>query len=209
MNRRLSDVGCRLNLALGPFNRFRKRDLPIAIAMTDIARAPNPQKLLSNLPPNSALILRHPKPRALHQLAVNAIPHAKKLGHRILIAGNPRLAFAVGADGVHISEALFKRRPNIKWAKINRRWIVTVAAHNIKTIRQAKLADADAVLLSPVLKTRSHVESSPIGFLRFARLCRTYNVAIYALGGISDDKIRRLKNSQCAGIAGISIFLSD
>tara|TARA_Y100001960_G_scaffold325737_1_gene408676 strand:+ start:924 stop:1457 length:534 start_codon:yes stop_codon:yes gene_type:complete len=177
--------------------------------MTDMTRAPNPHKLLSNLPANSALILRHPEPETLRKLAVAAIPVAKKLGHRILIAGYPRLAFATGADGVHIPEALFRKRPNIKWAKLSRRWIVTVSAHSLKTISQAKSAEADAVLLSPVLRTRSHVEARSIGFLRFSQLCRAHKISIYALGGITRNTIRQLKNSKCAGIAGISIFLSD
>ena len=209
MSTNLSDLNRSLNLVFGPPSRFRGSGLPRAIAMTDMARASDPKKLLLGLPSSSAIILRHPDAETLIRLARDALPLAKKLGHRVLIAGNPCMAFKVGADGVHLPEALINRKPNIDWAKIHPRWIITASAHKFKTVRKAQLAGADAVILSPVLATASHPEERPLCFLRFSKLCRTSKVAIYALGGISQYNIPRLKGSGCAGIAGIQVFLDD
>ena len=209
MSTNLSDLTWSLNLVFGPYPRFRRGRLPRAIAMTDMARTPDPKKLLLGLPFGSAIILRHPDVETLIQQARDALPLAKKLGHRVLIAGNPRVAFNVGADGVHLPEALINRKPNTYWAKFHPQWIITASAHKFKTIRNAQLAGADAVILSPVLTTTSHPGERPLCFLRFSKLCRSSKLAVYALGGISQYNIPRLKGSGCAGIAGIQAFLGD
>ena len=207
MGTNLSDLNRSLNLVLGP--RLRGRGLPRAIGMTDTARAPDPQKLLSGLPSDSAIILRHPDTEALLRLAQDTLPLAKRLGHRVLIASNPFVAFKVGADGVHLPEALINRKPSINWAKIHPQWIITASAHNSKAVQRAQFAGADAIILSPVLTTASRPEARPLCFLRFSKLCRASKVAIYALGGISQFNIPRLKGSRCAGIAGIRVFLDN
>ena len=172
-------------------------------------RAPDPQKLLLGLPSNSAIILRHPDTGALLQLAYNTLPLAKRMGHRVLIASEPLVALKVGADGVHLPEALINRKPSINWARIHPQWIITASAHKSKAVQRAQSAGADAIILSPVLKTASHPEARPLCFLRFSKLCRLSKSAIYALGGISQYNMRRLKGSGCAGIAGIQMFLED
>jgi len=205
--RNLTDLEHNLNLAIGPAAvGAERRRLPRAIAMTDANRDVSAADLIAGLPRGGAIILRHPDRDGLAALARDVVPLAHRLGQRVLIAGAPGLARALGADGVHLPEALLRRHP--AWARQRRQagWIVTAAAHGGRALRRAAAAGVDAVLLSPVLPTASHPERAALGVLRFAALCRSAPVGIFALGGIGLGELRRLKGSGCAGVAGIGLF---
>jgi len=200
----LTDLERNLNLAIAP--RGVADALPRAIAMTDMDRGADPAGLLAGLPGGGAIILRHREPSGLAALAQAAVPAARRAGHRVLIAGAPRLAYSLGADGIHLSEAMIRRHPGWALRRPRPDWLVTAAAHGGPALRRAASAGVDAVLLSPVLPTASHPERAALGILRFATLCRSVPVAVFALGGIGFGGLRRLKGSQCAGIAGIGLF---
>jgi len=201
----LADLERRLNLLLGP----ALGPLPRALAMTDTERAPDPARLLGGLPRGGALILRDKSPERLAEAAHAWVPMAKRAGHRVLIAGDARLALATGADGVHLSEAQLRRRPETNWVRLKPGWMVTASAHGAGALALAAGAGADAALLSPVFATESHPGSPALGALRFAGLAGPAPIAVFALGGVTAVTLRRLGGARCAGIAGIGMFLAD
>jgi thiamine-phosphate pyrophosphorylase len=201
----LTDLGRKLNLVLGPA-RPGGRDLPGAYAMTDSDRGVSPAELLAGLPQGGALILRHRDTGALAAMAAEIMAPARRQGVLVLVAGDARLALRLGADGVHLPEALLRRRPGLARFRPKPGWVATASAHGATALRRARTAGADAVLLSPVLATPSHPAARPLGRLRFARLCRAAGVAVVALGGIDPGTILRLKGSGLAGVAGIGLF---
>ena len=182
MGSSLADLERRLNLLLGPAPGGA---LPRAIAMTDVDRAPDPARLLQGLPRGGALILRDRNPERLAEAARAWVPAAHRAGHRVLIAGDPRLALATGADGVHLSEAELRRRPHVNWARLRPGWLVTASAHGAGALGLAAGAGADAALLSPVFPTESHPVAAALGPLRFAALARPAPLAVFALGGVT------------------------
>lgn len=204
----LADLERSLNLLLGPA-ASAGHGLPRALAMTDTDRAPDPAGLLRGLPRGGALILRDKNPTRLAEAARRWVPMAKRAGHKVLIAGNPRLALAAGAGGVHLSEAELRRRPETNWVRLRPDWIVTASAHGAGALERAARAGADAVLLSPVFPTQSHPDAAALGVRRFAALARARPIAVYALGGVNHSNMRRLRGTACAGIAGIGLFLAD
>ena len=188
------------------FGDARNAALPTCIAMTDPKGAEDVAALLDALPVGAAMILRHYGVDGRGELAARLVGLCHRRGIRLLVAGDPGLALAINADGVHLPEwmvrrgavsALLQRRPN---------WLVTAAAHGLAAMRRAETVGADAVLLSPVFATASHRERAPLGPLRFARLCRAGRVPAYGLGGITAVTVRRLADSGAVGIAGISVF---
>lgn len=201
--RTLADLVRRLN-----FDERRRAgagpSLPRLILMTDVVRLPDPAPILSALPRGSAVVVRHPESAARAALARRLRPLCRRRGVRLLIAGDARLAAAVGADGLHLPEAAVRRAsgPWRLW-RCRRRWLVTAAAHSPAALRRARAAGADAALLSPVFATASHPGAAGLGVLRFTAWARHGGLPVYALGGIDRRSARRLQSSGAAGFAGI------
>lgn len=187
------------------FGQYKKRNvfLPRLILITDAIRLKNPLPVAASLPRGSAIILRHYDDFQRELLARSLIKICKLRGLRLLVANDARLAIRVGADGIHLQEALAARGPGVwrLWLKPN--WIVTAAAHSPIALRRAKLAGADAALLSPVFASLSHPGSPPIGRLRFAAWCKNSSLPVYALGGITASQAAALAIRGCAGLAAI------
>ena len=203
----LSDLTSSLNFR-GPEARGRIF-LPRLILMTDDARHPDPLPTIDALPAGSAVIFRHYGAPDRTALARKVVKHAQAREVRVLVAGDPRLAVKVGADGLHLPEALARRGPGVwrAWRALREGWLITAAAHSPAALRRADAAGADAVLLSPVFPTKSHPGAAPLGSLRFRILCASSRLPVYALGGVTKATARRLKGSGAVGFAGIG-FLS-
>lgn len=180
--------------------------LPPVILMTDSRRLADPTAALAGLERGGAVILRHYGDPGREEMARRLAALCRRRGVRLLIAGDGRLAAAIGADGIHLPEALAGRGPGA-WSRWRRPgWLVTAAAHSPAALFRAARAGADAALLSPVFATPSHPDRRPLGPLRFAAWCRASPLPVYALGGVSVAGARRLAASGGAGIAGIGIF---
>lgn len=176
--------------------------LPARLLMTDAARVADPATDIARLESGDAVIVRdYGRPeRAAHAHALKRL--CRRRGLLLLVAGDARLARAIGADGLHLPESLVAA-PG--WRRSKRPgWLVTAAAHSRAAIARAFACGVDAVLVSPVFPTASHPGSRTLGLLRFARLARASRLPVYALGGISAATLRRLNGLPIAGIAGIS-----
>ena len=184
------------------------------IGMTDPLRLPDVEAALRALPRGAALIWRayeeDASPARLRRLA--ALAHRR--GVTLLVAGHPALASRSAVTGIHLPEREVRRARSGSYV-IPRRFhapglAITAACHSEMAIRHAAEAGADAVLISPVFATKSHVGVKPLGLLRFAglaRLARRLGLMPYALGGIvSERDVRRLQGTAAAGIAGIGFI---
>lgn len=178
--------------------------LPPLILMTDARRLPDPRAAIRRLPRGGAVILRHYESPDRAALARNLAGLCRQRGIRLLIAGDWRLAAAVGAGGVHLPEGM-ARRGRLAWGGGVKPagFMVTAAAHSPAALWRAARAGADAALLSPVFATASHPGAAGIGVLRFAGWCRSAPLPVYALGGVSPRTARRLTGSGAAGLAAI------
>ena len=76
-----------------------------------------------------------------------------------LIAGDPELARAVQADGIHVPS--WQLRHYQRWSGF--RGIITAACHNVEQLRLAALGGADAVLISPVFQPPAIRANKPWG----------------------------------------------
>jgi thiamine-phosphate pyrophosphorylase len=183
----------------------RPASWPGLILLTDARRLPDPLPALRRLPQGSAVILRHyewPYVRRL-ALARAMADLCRQRGLILLVAGDARLARAVGAAGVHLPQGLLPLATGLR----RQFGMVTAAAHDAGAVALAARAGADAVLVSPVFATPSHPGAKGLGAVRFAALARharRKGLRVYALGGVNAATARRLKAIAMAGIAGIS-----
>ncbi len=161
----VTDLRASLNLGRGDA-------LPSFILMTDDARLADPLPVIETLPPNSAVIVRHYDSPDRAGLAAGLIARARPRGIRVLVSADAQLAVKLGADGLHLPEAMARRGPGCWQAWRRPGWLVTASAHSEAALHRARLAGADAALLAPVFPTASHPDATPLGPVRFAARCR-------------------------------------
>ena len=184
------------NLAERLKRRNGRPELPSLILMTDEDRLPDPQ--------GAAVCLRHYGVPGRAELARALRQLCRRKGLRLIVAGDAGLAASVGADGLHLPEAVMRAHPlaALLWRRRPGR-ILTVAAHSPSALFAAQRLGADAALLAPVFPTQSHPDVKPIGPLRFAAWCRAAPLPVYALGGVDVVSCRCIMGTRAAGLAAI------
>lgn len=179
------------------------RSLPALLLMTDQRRLSEPLAAVRRLPRRAAaVILRDYDAADRAALAAALQPVCRRCGVLLLIAGDWRLAAAIGADGLHLPEWQVQRRL-LPPPLFRRHWLITAAAHSPAAVHGAAALGVDALLVSPVFSTASHPGTVVLGPIRFARFVRFSPVPVYALGGITPATGVRLAGSGAAGFAGI------
>ena len=165
--------------------------------MTDDERLPDPLAAARALPRGSLVIVRSRDVKRRALLAMALRPLAKVRGLVLLIADDPILARAIGANGLHLPER--RAREALHWRARNPRWLITASAHSSRALLQA--GNADAVLLSPVFPTQSHQKTKPLSPVRARLMARAMKIPVFALGGVTAGNAVLL--SGFSGIAAI------
>jgi thiamine-phosphate pyrophosphorylase len=140
----------------------------------------------------------------LTRLARSAVPPPA----RLLVNGRIDIALAAGADGAHLPAdgppvaALRARfgprfRPDI---------LLGVSTHRIEEVEQARADGADYVTFGPVWATPSKARfGPPVGLEALAQVARL-GIPVYALGGVTLDRLGEVASAGAAGVAGIRLF---
>jgi thiamine-phosphate pyrophosphorylase len=135
------------------------------------------------------------------KLAQSLRPIARARGLVLLVANDPALADRVGAAGLHLSEANVRRASH--WRARRPNWLITAAAHSLTACAEAHRYLANAVFLSPVFSTASHADGRHLGLPQARVIAASAPLPVYALGGLSGTRVRRLARSHFAGLAAI------
>ena len=176
--------------------------LPVLWLFTDALRLPQPGLAIARLPWRTprhlfGVVFRHDGVEGRAALARAVARQCRPLGIALVVAGDVRLATAIGA-GVHLRggwPTRRRRRPGT---------LLTSSAHTAAELRRARRAGADAIFLSPAFPTQSHPGAPALGAVRWAALTRqgrrqgTATSATLALGGVNGRVIRRLAR-ECQG----------
>lgn len=134
------------------------------------------------LPRGSGIVLRHYDAADRTAVARRAAKLARRYGHMLVVAGDARLAQAVGAAGVHMPDG---GRPT--------RDVITAASHDRAGLVRARRAGASLVFLSPVFPTNSHPGARTLGTLRFGLMAHGTGIAVAALGGMTAKRYARMQ----------------
>jgi thiamine-phosphate pyrophosphorylase len=176
----------------GPWPRTTSNGLPSLWLFTDERARLN----LSLLPRGAGVVVRHYDHPQRVRFVRSIVQQGKALGLVMLVAGDIRLALAVGAHGVHLPEHLVRQH-----RKPYAGFIITAAAHNAKAMNFASFADA--IFLSPIFATRSHPGALARGCLRAASMLHKKHRPIFALGGITPRNSHPLAALGFSGIGAI------
>jgi thiamine-phosphate pyrophosphorylase len=128
--------------------------LPTIVLMTDDTLDVDWAEVTGSLPCPVTVIARHRDGTELEKLARTLRLVCRKIGHKLLLSSDPKLAQRLRADGVHLPQALMQRIHDAR--RRNPNWIVTVSAHDHASVTQASRLGADAIILSPAFATQSH-----------------------------------------------------
>ena len=125
----------------------------------------------------------------------------KKKRFLLFVSNNIRLAIKFKADGIYIP-SFIKNKKYINLEKKN--LIVLGSAHNQKEIFQKISQRCDGIFLSPIFPVNK--KKTFLNLHKFNFLANSNNINFYALGGINEDNICKLKLLTIKGFGGITIF---
>ncbi len=125
----------------------------------------------------------------------------KKSRNQLFVSNDIKLAIKFRANGIYIPS--FNKTKS--YANLEKRNIKIIgSAHNQKEIQKKVAQKCNAIFLSPTFyieKSKTH-----LGLHRFNFLSQRNNTNILALGGISENNIRKLKLLNIKGFGGIRLF---
>lgn len=142
-------------------------------------------------------------------LARNAVQASRNANTRILINDRFDVAWASGADGVHLGENSLPIKDVVHAARMALRgdfWI-GASCHSVEGAARASGDGADYVLFGPVFATPSKAAfGEPQGLKRLEAACRATSIPVLAIGGITQENAATCIAAGAAGIAAIRLF---
>ena len=125
----------------------------------------------------------------------------KKKRYQLSVSNDANLAIKVKANGIYIpSFNKTKRFLNLE----NRNFTILGSAHNQREIHIKIMQKCKAIFLSPtfyVKKSKNYLDIYKFNFLSYIN-----KINIFALGGITENNIRKLRMLHIKGFGGIGLF---
>jgi len=126
--------------------------------------------------------------------------YCKKKGNKFLISNNIKLAIKLNLDGAYIP-SFNKNKKHLSYS-LKKSFIILGSAHNVYEMRAKELQGVNAIFLSSIFKKNKNY----LGINKFKTLSLLSKKPLIALGGITNDNLKKLNLTNCKGFAGISFF---
>ena len=130
----------------------------------------------------------------------------KKHGAIFIINDRLDIALASEADGVHLGQSdldLISARKILGSSKI-----IGISASNEKDIKQAIQNGCDYLGIGPVFKTNTKKNKKPLGIDLIKKLTKDIKIPWYAIGGIKNEDIPKLKSNNIKKVAIVSEIMN-
>ena len=141
----------------------------------------------------------------LNQLIAEVAPFCEAQGAKLVVNRRPDLLGQSKISGVHLGssiEALKKNRSAYPAA------ILGYSAHSVAECRAAETAGASYLLLSPIYTPLSKPSAGPaLGVEQLEQATRQVGIPVYALGGITPERVAACKSAGASGVAMLSAIL--
>lgn len=175
----------------------RGHSLPIAIQDAVNAGLPAIQLRERDLPTRELFSLA----QQIHTMTRDrAIP--------LIINDRADIAVALDLDGVHLRATSFP----VSAARrvMGARRLIGVSAHSIEEVQRAGDDGADYVILGPVFETPSKLAfGAPLGISLLAEACHRSSIPVFAIGGISRERLEVVREAGAFGVAMIGGILGQ
>ena len=124
----------------------------------------------------------------------------KKKGYKFFLSNNVRLSINLNLDGAYIPS--FNKSVNHLSFSKKKKFLIIGSAHNNKEIKIKEKQGVNIIFLSSIFKENLNY----LGINKFKLLSNLCSKKIIALGGISNNNLKKLNLVNCFGFAGISFF---
>ena len=127
---------------------------------------------------------------------------------RLFINDRLDIALLSKADGFHSPG---KGILSSQSKKFNSQLITGKSIHSVKDAKIAEGAGYDYIMFGPVFRTPAKIKyGSPQGLEKLVGICESVNIPVFAVGGITPQRIKKCLDSGAHGVAVIrSIMKSD
>ena len=138
---------------------------------------------------------------ALARRLVGLSPRARE---RILVNGRLDVALSSGAAGVHLPAdglpvAAVKQ-------VVPEGFVVSRSTHTREAVERAFGEGASFVVFGPIFPTASKPGHPGVGLEALEEVVRSVPIPVYALGGVTPERVPQIADTGARGIAGISAF---
>ena len=158
------------------------------------------QSHIDKLGKEVTIIFRDYKHKIDQNLILKLKNYCKKRGNSFLLSNNIKLAIKLNLDGIYIP-AFNKDKGHISYS-FKKNFIILGSAHNVYEIRTKELQKVKLIFLSSIFKKNKNY----LGFYKFKLLSLLTKRSLIALGGVSNNNLKKLSLTNCSGFAGISFF---
>jgi thiamine-phosphate pyrophosphorylase len=129
-------------------------------------------------------------------------------GARLIVNDRVDVALAAGADAVQRTHTSLPI-PAIR-AIADTRLRIGASVHSLEEARAAAELGADWLVFGPVYDTPSkRAYGPPQGVSALAAVAAAVRVPVIAIGGITPERVREVREARAAGVAVISAILAD
>lgn len=125
-----------------------------------------------------------------------------------IINDNVDIAVKVDADGAHIGQS----DEEIKTArkKLGADKIIGLSAGTVEEAVKAEQSGTDYIGVGAVFNTSTKLDADTVSFETLKEICKTVNIPVVAIGGISKNNALQLAGTGIEGICAVSaIFAQD
>jgi thiamine-phosphate pyrophosphorylase len=147
--------------------------------------------------------------RVLADLVRLAIAASRGSHTSILVNDRLDVALATGAAGVHLGETSLPVEAVAEWRRSRGRvdFLIGASCHSPNAAQAAADSGADYILFGPIFATPSKAAfGAPQGIERLREVCRSVQIPILAIGGITVENAQSCRAAGAAGVAAIRLF---
>ena len=131
-----------------------------------------------------------------------------RYGVPFIINDDVDLALAVDADGIHVGQN--DMEPGMVRALVGAEKIIGVSVHTAEQALSAQQQGADYLGVGAVFPTGTKMDAEYVSHIVLQEICKTVNLPVVAIGGITKENLAFLSGCGTAGVAVVSaIFGQD
>lgn len=134
--------------------------------------------------------------------AVSLLRVTKKYNVPLIINDNVTVAYALGADGVHLGQS--DGEPVAARKILGGKAIIGVTAKTVEQAVRAQTAGADYLGSGAMFVSSTKPDAAAMSAETLRDICSSVSIPVYAIGGITAENCSALKNTGIAGIAAVS-----
>ena len=149
---------------------------------------------------NLSIIYRNYTKKIKSKELIKIKEFCKKRGIKFYISNKIEQCLKYNLDGLYIPS--FNKRKIVKKLNIRKQLIIG-SAHNESEIRKKIEQGCKIIFLSPLFKT---YKSKYLGITRFNLIKMSFKNKFVALGGITQENIKKTKMLNIYGISGIKMY---